>query len=170
MMRGNAANGQWAWCTGPVHAITSSSASSPPLYTPSCLKDMATHTKPRRPSSVESAESPRTSHIDTVINEYHPPPPPPHLEASHSFSFLGQHPHRRPTSSMPHIATPAHHALRRSRGRVNGWSNVEVKDRLTRGLGIRSIIVDHVADFFGGAGRCAASDVPVVAVEGWFAA
>jgi hypothetical protein len=128
------------------------------------LLQKANQTKSRRLSSVQHQFLQNISHTRAGPELSHPISPPQLL------SFLLLPPHRRPTSSMPHIATPTQHSLRRGRGRVDGRPDVEVKYRLTRRLGISRVIVDHVADLFGGACGCAAGDVPVVAVEGGFAA
>lgn len=94
-----------------------------------------------------------------------------HLILSTSrLSSLLRLPHRCPTSSMPNIATPSHHSLNRGSRGVYGRSDVQVEDWFARRLWISSVVVDHVAYFFRCAGGCPACDVPVVAVEGWFAA
>lgn len=71
---------------------------------------------------------------------------------------------------MPDIPPPPHHAFG-GRGRsVNGGPHVEVEDRLACGFWRGGVVVYHVADFAYGAVRGLALDVPVVAVEGGFAA
>lgn len=75
-----------------------------------------------------------------------------------------------PTSLMPDIPPPPHHAFGRCRRSINGGPHVEVEDRLACGFWRGGVVVYHVADFAYGAIRGLALDVPVVAVKRRFAA
>lgn len=75
-----------------------------------------------------------------------------------------------PTSSMPDVSPPSHHAFGRCRWPVNGGPHVEVEDGLACGFWRARVVVYHVTNFAYGAVRGLALDVPVVAVKGGFAA
>lgn len=71
---------------------------------------------------------------------------------------------------MPYVATPPHHALHGSSRTIDRRPDIEEEDRLARRFGGSGVVIDDVADFFRLAVNGASLDVPVVAVEWWFAA
>lgn len=78
-------------------------------------------------------------------------------------------PDRSTAGPPPDIPSPPHQPFDRSRRRIEGWSNVEVEDRLARWLRGSRVIVDHIANLLRARG-CHALDEPVVSVKWRFGA
>lgn len=70
-----------------------------------------------------------------------------------------------PTSLIPDITTPSHHALNGSSGPVDCRSHIKVEDRLSSGLWRSRVIVDYVSHLSGFATRRLPLHKPVMSVK-----
>lgn len=71
-----------------------------------------------------------------------------------------------PTSLIPDITTPSHHALNGSSGPVECRSHIQVEDRLSSGFGRSRVIVDYISHLSGLATRRLPLHKPVMSVKG----
>lgn len=71
--------------------------------------------------------------------------------------------------SPPNVSTPFHQTFNSSGGSINGRSDVEIENGLSRRLRWTGVVINDITDLFWSP-WCLALDIPIVSVEGRFSA